>query len=99
MCFLHARRSQIGAPKSVHRDKHGEGSGKEAETGRNKPAILPVCYPHQILPMAKVSNWLRAAILTTLTGAVYKQNRLKITPAKSWEPPLIFWGGINMAVG
>jgi hypothetical protein len=28
--------------KSVRQDKHRQGSGKEAETGRNKPAILPV---------------------------------------------------------
>jgi hypothetical protein len=42
MSFLHAQRPLIGALKSVSRDKHGHGTGKEAETGRNKPAILPV---------------------------------------------------------
>ncbi|PIL19008.1 hypothetical protein P775_16730 [Puniceibacterium antarcticum] len=42
MSFLHAQRAKIEALKSVRQDKHRQGSGKEAETGRNKPAILPV---------------------------------------------------------
>jgi len=37
MSFLHARRSPIGALKSVREDKHGQGTGEEAETGGNKP--------------------------------------------------------------
>jgi hypothetical protein len=41
MCFLHARRSTIGALKSVREDKHGQGTGKEAETGGNKRAVDP----------------------------------------------------------
>jgi hypothetical protein len=42
MSFLHPRHPLIGALKSVRGDKHGQGTGREAETGRNKPAILPV---------------------------------------------------------
>ena len=41
MSFLHARRSPIGALKSVRGDKHGRGTGKEAETGGNKRAVDP----------------------------------------------------------
>jgi hypothetical protein len=41
MSFLHAQRSLIGALKSVIRDKHGQGTGKEAETGGNKRAVDP----------------------------------------------------------
>jgi hypothetical protein len=37
MSFLRDRRPTIGALKSVRADKHGQGTGKEAETGRNKP--------------------------------------------------------------
>jgi hypothetical protein len=36
MSILHARRSPIGALKSVREDKHGQGTGEEAETGGNK---------------------------------------------------------------
>jgi hypothetical protein len=45
MSFLHPRHPVIGALKSVRGDKHGQGTGREAETGRNKPAILPVPLP------------------------------------------------------
>jgi hypothetical protein len=45
MSFLHPRHPVIGALKSVRGDKHGQGTGREAETGRNKPAILPVPQP------------------------------------------------------
>jgi len=41
MSFLHARRYPIGALKSVRGDKHGRGTGKEAETGGNKRAVDP----------------------------------------------------------
>jgi hypothetical protein len=41
MSFLLARRSPIGALKSVRGDKHGQGTGKEAETGGNKSAVDP----------------------------------------------------------
>jgi hypothetical protein len=47
MSFLHAQRPLIGALKSVRQDKHGAGTGKEAQTGRNKTAILPVRFIHQ----------------------------------------------------
>jgi hypothetical protein len=45
MSFLHPRRRVIVALKSVRGDKHGQGTGREAETGRNKLAILPVPQP------------------------------------------------------
>ena len=41
ICFLHARRRPIGALKSIREDKHGLGTGKEAETGGNKRAVHP----------------------------------------------------------
>jgi len=41
MCFLRDRRPTIGALKSVRADKHGQGTGEEAETGGNKRAVDP----------------------------------------------------------
>jgi hypothetical protein len=82
MCFLPVRRSPIGALKSVREDKHGHGTGKEAETGRNKPAILPVALStaFEDAPPDFILNKLE--ILTTSGRAVHNQNRQMVAPAE-----------------
>ena len=82
MSFLHHQRSPIGALKSVRGDKHGSGTGKEAETGRNKPAILPVALSTAIGGSAPdfISN--KAGTLTASGRAVHNQNRQRATPAE-----------------
>jgi hypothetical protein len=82
MSFLHDRRSPIGALKSVREDKHGPGTGKEAETGRNKPAILPVALSTAIEGPALDFILNKARTLTTSGRAVHNQNRQRATPPR-----------------
>jgi hypothetical protein len=82
MSFLHHQRSPIEALKSVSRDKHGQSTGKEAETGRNKPAILPVALSTAFGGPRSDFVMNKAGTLTASGRAVHNQNRQMVTPAE-----------------